>query len=585
MSLNIIPLPTVSVIDPRLNYNREKVFTVLKGARIVNVQNYVAQTPIGSSLTFNITTPSRDVAVSRKFLMQCSFTFTVTGANTSGGTLLRPNFVAPRAYPTLRVGDSNVSQSTYNTYSPQLKMFKQTPGDEQFRELSIAPVYPDQSMDYSQTANSLRNPLGVYNDSVYGLPVTRGGFAGFAIAAQTPGNTTATCTLTCTEELDISPFIFGKGSDDEYAFVGIDAMNFTFAMDLVSRTLSVQANQGVAGGLINITGVTTVINNAALFITYITPQANIPRPMLLPVPYANVTRYQTQGPVVTPGQQFQLVANNIQFNSIPRMIFAFGARGDSTRSSLQTDAVFPVSNANAYAGQPPLTITWDNNPGYFTTYSAMDLFEMTRKSGYQGDWTMWSQTMGSIIAIDLGAGDMGLDILQSPSLTGNFNIQLTLNLQNNFLDTQVQSVLNIIAVYDGVFNIVDGQSSTTASILSRGDINAARVNNHVSAFKESISVTGGSFLSNIVQGAKSLLPGPIRSAIDVGQSVYCNKTARKLLCPDEEEGGSLVSGGCGLGNCKCEACKGAARSGGRRRGGAKSGGRMMSKRELERRLM
>ncbi len=593
MSLNILPLKTVSVVDPRLNYNAEQIFSVIKAGQIVNNQSFPAQAPIGSSLTFNCTLPSRNTAVSRKMLLFMAWTYTVTGTNTSGGFLLQEGFFGPRSYPnhsaisnaTIRVGDSAVTQSEINTYINQLMWYKQRMADEVMREMTISPVYPDQSMDYADTAASGRNPLAVYNDSS-SLETSRGGFSGFSVETQTINNTTAVVHLNCCEEILISPFVYGQGSDMDTAFIGLDQINFSFSLDL-SRGLSIQQNQGVlVPSTLVIEGITSRVDGANLIMQYITPPLTIPRPMRVAYPYASIVRYQTSFSHQPFGaRNFQIPANNIQLNSIPRALYIYAARADASRTSFMTDAVFPVAGANGTSPSAPLTIQYNNNPGFFTTTTSYDLYLMCVKNGLQMSYTQWSREVGSIICIDVGSGDLGLSLLESPSLNGNYNLQITCRFDNYFPDPDgVDPVLNVIAVYDGVFNIIDGSSSTTQSVLSAGDINAAKTDDHVAVFEKSVSITGGSFLSDAVKTisgiAMPLLPPRERAAVTAAKSVYCNKDMRKGLCGDglmQYSGGAAsggaYSGGCGEG-CGCAPCKRKMR-----------GGRVMSKAQLARSLM
>ncbi len=579
MSLNLIPLKTVGVIDPRLNYNSEKKFSVLLGPKIVNWQVQPAQSPIGSTVTFNVILPGRQIAISRKVLVQYNYTTTVTGTNTSGGPLLNANFVAPRSYPfqssvnnaAVTIGGATITQSQLNTYFNQIQWYKQRVYDENNQELSTAPIYPDQAYDYSVTAMSLRNPLGNYQDST-SLETGRGGFSGFSIAPQAPNNTSATVTLIGAEEIFLSPFDGGRGSDSDYAMIGLDVMTWTFTMDL-SRFLSIQANQGTAG-TINVTGVSTVLTSANMIIQTITPPDNIERPTRLAVPYANYQRYQTQGPVVVPGQtNFTIVANSIQVNAVPRLMFIYGSRADASRTSFQTDAVLPLTGANSPGLSFPLKLQWNNNQ-FFAQSSTYNLYLMCVRNGLQMSYTQWSKFVGSVLMIDIGAGDLGLDQLQSPSVLESINLQITASFDNLFLDASVQTILNVILVYDGVANIVEGQMTLSPSILSHEDVSRARVNNNLGVYEKTVSVSGGSVLGDLAKGVSKVLaplvPQQFKGVERAAKSIYCDPSVRQALC-----------GGCG----DCGHCGGGAASGGRRkkRGGA-AGGALMSKSELERML-
>jgi len=514
MSLNLIPLKTVSVLDPRLSYNNERVYTTLKGGQIINSMVFAAQTPISNTVTVNCTLPSRNTAVSRKAWISMSMKSVVTGTNTVTGPtvkLLNDGAVAPRQFPihsainnaTIRVGDSAVTQSNVNTYVNPMSWYKQRIYDEDQQELSTAPAVPDQSIYYEDLFGANKNPLGVYGDSSL-LDTTRGGFSGMLIDPQTAGNVTANVVVNSTEELMISPFAWGRGSDDEWAFIGIEQLNFSLSLDL-SRCLSIMKNQARADTLINITSVVTTIQSCSIILQVITPSLQIPRPMKVNYPYSNVVRYSTTGPLwSSTSLSAGVTMNNIQLNSIPRLMFIYASRQDGSRTSFQTDASFIVDGANGtpltFDTVPPLSMQFNNRPGLFSTTTAQQLYDMSRRNGLQMSWTQWSKTQGSVICIDVGAGDLGLDVLESVGLSGNYNMQFTIKLANPFLNTtldpvNIPSVLNLICVYDGVFNIVDGATSTNMAVLTAADVAAAKDQDTVGLFEKSISINGGSFVT------------------------------------------------------------------------------------------
>ncbi len=575
MSLNTIPLNTIAVIDPRLDYNRVKSFSTLKGASTINNQFYPAQVPIGSNMIFNCTLSGRNVAVNRKVLIHGQFDYVITGTNPNpAGNLLTEGFVAPRQYPlhsnmssiNATIAGGGVNQANVNTYINQLMLFKQRIPEEQFTELSTTPSYPDQSTSYDDTTAGNRNPLGTYQDGS-AIDIPRGGFSGFTIDPQTPGNTVATAHCVFTEELYISPFLWGRGSNDDYALIGVEQMSFNINLDL-SRGLSLQKNQG---STVDITSVVTSMSSATLILQFLSPQLNIPRPMSLALPYSSIIRYQTTGTTVSPGANFSIPMSNIQFNSIPRIMMIYASTADASRTSWQTDAVFCVQDPNTTA--PPISMTF-NNREYFTTSDPYSLYLMCVRNGLQQSWTQWSKKMGSVILIDLGAGDMGLDILQSPSLSGNYNMQVTFKGNSQFLDAR-PAVLNVVAIYDGVMNIVDGQVNTAQAVLNEVDIDRAKVNDSVSKFQETTSVVGGSFIGDIVSGISRtvapMIPQQFKGIESAAKSVYCNADARKALCGEAllsggaYSGGALMSGGAYSGGCGADgSCCGKKMTGGRR---------------------
>lgn len=577
MASNNIPIETVSVLDPRFSYNEEVKFTTLRGPQAWTTTQTVAPQPIANTVNFNVITNNRETAISRKALINSTWTYTIRGTNTSGGPLVLPGYVAPRQYPfhsatnnmSHIIGQAPASAQTYNSYVNQIYgWYKQDLTDVYNTELSQCPSFPDQSFDYGSITNSLRNPLGTYEDSSFDS-TARGGFSGWTIIDQSDNAVVATCTLNSTEELMISPFCWGAGSNECPCFIGIEQMTLIFSMDL-SRGLSIVKDQGQPG-LININSVTSQINSATLILQQFSPETSIPKPLDYILPYSSVTRYQTQGPTVVPGQKnISIVSNNIQFNSIPRLVFVYASRPDGSRDSTMTDAVFPIANANSLSNN--FNFLFDNRAN-LQTATAYDLYLMSVRNGLKMSWTQFSSQLGSVICVDLGAGDIGFQNWQTPSLTGNYNVQITCAFDNPFTDASIAMVLNVFAVYDGAFNTKNNVTTVMPSILTAEDVVNAKENSSLQAYESSVAVSGGSILSGLA------------TAAGVARSVYCNPTARKLLCgssvvQSNRLRGGAMSGGCST--CMGAGCMGCNMGMGKRK---MRGGKVMSKRNLSSRLM
>lgn len=590
MSQNTLALNVVSNIDPRLNYNRIPSVAVTRGPTSI-VQTIFNNQSSSPNLTFNCTLNGKGIAVSRKVLLWCQFLITVTGTNTNpNGYLLQPGYYAPRQYPihscintcNLKIGEAGASQQNMNSYINQMNLFNQGLVTDQFAELGTCPTMPDQSQDYAQVSNSLRNPLGTYNDSST-VEQSRGGWPYlYFVTPQVPGNTTAQLVLISAEYLQMSPFCWGKESNLQPAFLSLAQMQVQIALDLTAP-LSLVQNQGLPG-VVNITNVNAVVTNSNLIVESLTPPLTIPMPQSIVYDYSNVIRYSSNIVSMAPGaRNVQFVSNNIQLSSFPKYLLIFVSR--SNRSPFYTDAVCPLAGG-ANSLTPNLTATFNNNSNFLNTFTNFNLYNLSRKAGMTQSFAQFSQFMGSVIAINFQDGSVPMELLDAVSVSKNINLQLTMNVDNYFTDsTPVNAQLNIVAFYGGAFNIIDGFSSTQNALLTPSDVANAKDSDTVSSFVESNSLIGGSFISNAVGAisgfANKLVPAQFKPAVQVAKSVYCNPEVRKGLCGEglfypgdyafHGVGGAMSggasSGGCGEG-CMC----------------SMKGGRKMTKAQLARSL-
>ena len=201
MSLNINPLVVKAVVDPRLEISSQKDYICVKGALVNSWQAFPATNVNNSSFTISCNPPSRDIAISRLVFKRVTFEWSITGTNTSGGTLLNVGYYGPRCMPLTSVTSSEqvtlnndtITQAPIQQYWRALLRYRNDFADR-FGAMSLAPSMLDQFQDYSDGSASVRNPLSGYGDNSY--ENTRGGYAGFTINPQVPGNTTASGTLT-----------------------------------------------------------------------------------------------------------------------------------------------------------------------------------------------------------------------------------------------------------------------------------------------------------------------------------------------------------------------------------------------------
>ena len=500
MSLNINQMPVKIVVDPRLEISGSKTYIAVKGAQVVNWQQYPAVNVNNSSFQISCNPPNRDIAIGRLVLKRVAFQWQITGTNTSGGTLLNSGFIAPRAMPLtcvtqseqMTINNDTIAQAPVQQYWRALLRYRNDFFDR-FGALSMAPSMLDQFQTYAEGAGSVRNPLAAYGDNSF--ENTRGGFVGFTIDPQVPGNTVATGTLITTEPVLISPFCHGERANHFAAFAGIQNMSYTATLGNLSRILSVVQGQGAAGGQIVLQEPVVNITAASLLFNYLTPDPMYPIPRKMETSYFSLVSYPTRSLVpVAAGAQIQLTLNSVQVSSIPKRLYIFAKSDDSQETAYTSDTYLSLS-----ATANPLTVTWQNNQ-FLSQATAQDLYNISVKNGCNQSWSQYIGRTGSVLALDFGL-DIGLAPNQAPGSLGNYQLGLTVNFTNTSSET-VLPTLYCVVVSEGVFNMTDGSCSHALGVLSPADImNAERM--PVGSYKQSEDIYGGKFelLKSIVQKA------------------------------------------------------------------------------------
>lgn len=495
MSLNVKALKVEKVIDPRLEITPSKEYIALKGGLVNSWQQFPATNVNNSSFQITCNPPSRDIAISRIVFKKVTFDITVTGTNTSGGTLLNEGYHAPRFFPLTAVTQSEqmginndtITQAPLQQYWRALLRYRNK-HLERFGAMSLAPSMFDQFQNYEDGANSVRNPLGRYSDSSFDN--TRGGYVGYVVAPQTPGNTTANITLTTYEPILLSPFCFGSKANYFSAFAGIQNMSYNCTLGNLPRVLSLIQGQGAPAGQIVLNTPVVNVNSASLFFNYITPDPEMGIPRSMETSYFSLVSYPTRTSTpIAPGGTVSITMQSIQVTSIPKRIYVFAKQDDSAETAFTSDAYLSLN-----ADVNPLTMTWNNNQ-FFSTATCQDLYNIAVKNGCEMSYSQFTKHTGSVLALDFGT-DVGLMSNQCAGTIGNYQLSLTAQFKNTNPTVTITPTLYVVVVYEGVFNISDGACSHMIGVLSPNDVMNAEVM-PVGSYRESQDVYGGSFWGSL----------------------------------------------------------------------------------------
>lgn len=465
MSLNINPLKVMKVVDPRLEIDTQKEYTALKGALVNSWQQFPATNVNNSSFQITCNPPNRDIAIARLVFKKVVFNWSISGVNNSGGELLNVGYIAPRAMPLtsitqseqITINNDTITQAPLQQYMRALLRYRND-YENRWGQFSLAPSMLDQHQDYADGVGGNRNPLGTYDDNSY--EQTRGSYVGFDIDPQTPGNTTATGTLTTYEPILLSPLVFGNKANYFSALAGIQNMSYNATLGNLSRILSVVQGQGV-GNVLN----EPVVNiaSASLFFNYLTPDPMRPIPRNMESSYFSIVSYPTRTSApIAPGGSVPITLQSVQVSSIPKRIYIYAKRDDSEETAFTTDTYLALDpNSN------PIRLTWNNNQ-FLSQATTQDLYNISVKNGVNTSYSQWTNQVGSVLALDFGT-DIGLMSNQSAGVIGNYQLSVSANFINTSNDTFAPT-LYCVVVYEGVFNVIDGACSHMVGVLSPSDV-------------------------------------------------------------------------------------------------------------------
>jgi hypothetical protein len=489
MSLNINPMKVEKVCDPRLEIDEEKEYVALKGARVNSWQQFPATNVSNSSFQITCNPPSRDIAIARIVWKKVSFNWSVSGTNTSGGTLLNEGYFGPRALPLtcctgseqMTINNDTITQAPLRQYWRALLRYRNEWKDR-FGQGSLAPSMLDQHQSYAEGVGGVRNPLGTYDDNSF--EQTRASYVGFTVDAQTPGNTTATGTLTTYEPILMSPFGFGDRSNFIPAFAGVQNMSYNTTLTDLSRILSLVQGQGAPAGQIVLGTPVVDVASASLLMNYLTPDVDVPIPRKMETSYYSVVSYPTRTSApIAPGGEVEIPLQSIQVTSIPKRIYVFAKRDDSEETAFTTDTYLALADGT------PLQLTWNNNQ-FLSSATTQNLYNISVKNGVDLSYTQFADKTGSVVALDFGT-DIGLEAQEAAGTIGNYQLGLRCRFKNTTEDTFAPT-LYCVVVYEGVFNITDGSCSHMVGVLSPSDVlNAPRA--PAGSYEASQDVYGGSW--------------------------------------------------------------------------------------------
>lgn len=480
-------MSVIKILDPIVDLQYNKYYACLKGGSQTTKRKYDFQSFSNSSSQLAFTTPSPYTFMSKKWLYKQPVTITFTGnSGDPARGLIQSGQDSFRSFPIMSV--LNVLDIKLNGQSSNLNisdiikpllLYHNSSRDLGEREMSMTPSYRDQSQAYSQLDGSIRNPLASYFDSNGRDSMGRGGFA---YTALTNTQFSAVVQADLIEELLLSPLAFGNNREIE-GFINLQdvELNFTWDNDLSRMWSHSTASSSV------ITSIVVDLGRPTLEVTYVTPEITQSIPRSIDYPYMEIKRYVTSNPVSLPPSVFPLVSqtsivsNNLQVGAIPRFLYIFLRKRNQDRTFEDTDS---------YAKINSIQVDWDNQNALLSSATTEQLYDISRKNGidinytqftcdpnfsYLGDTITQINGIGSVISIEFGT-DIGLKPYECAGLRDTFNLQVTVNYQNNHPTETIFFDLYLVTIIPGIFRIFDRSASRIVGIISKQDVlNAVQV--------------------------------------------------------------------------------------------------------------
>ena len=514
------PIKTANLLDPRLEAlepaQKQLIWAIPKSCEGQNVVQQQANSYSTSGITWNFNTQSENVLIDRRIYARAQFQLTFVGTAPLGQPLLNTESDAARFLPLAAVTQSLKvtinGSSVESQYADSLLGVLRYNIDDHLKEvdLSMSPSAQDKYQRYVDGVGSVRNPLSNYQNS--GKDTGRGAFVVDAItnpvspdAAVTP--ITATVLFTVTEPLLLSPMLY-KSNDLQSGLIGVRNMGvqYNFASGQLSRIWSRSPSAGVT-----LTSVTAAIGAGtttppSLLVNYLTPplssQGSIPRQ--INYQYNKSECFVNDMNVALAPNASQTFNNNaIQLSTVPKCIYIWASRQNSTKTYLTSDTFFKINS---------LSLNYLNVSGQFSSMSLQDLYQMCVKNGCELSWLEWSgKTMtigpsitqpnvdgmvGSVIKLDIS--DLHIPSNVASGMNVNSQLSYTVNVENiNQVDT-IGVQLSTVIVYDGMMTIESGSMATQVGIISESDVVETRADrgNFITS-DEAKNVYGGSIYGSI----------------------------------------------------------------------------------------
>jgi hypothetical protein len=485
MSLDYKP---VYVLDPRCDVTDTINYGVNKGGAQLTTSKFQATSKSTSQLVWSVQVPSETTIIDRRAMVEFDVTLNITGTVDLSGYLVNIGVGdALASFPGHRListWQTTINNNTVNlAVNEALDAFVRSNDErELYKFNSTTPVAYDQYYSYAQAVQANNNPNGAYLTAALDNALQgRGSFylnpadiSGNAVGTGAGQARTVSLRFRVIEPIICSPFIFSD-PHNQAGIYGVQNMSFV-------ANLNANARRAFRTSNANITNVSIVsVNEANLYFNFITPQPSMLLPQRNVVPYQSYPRYVTRvDRQLLANETATITSSTITLNQVPDALFIYVRKAYGTLNANDADAWLPIKN---------ISVNFNNQAGLLSSSSQMDLFRMSKKAGYNGNWLEFSgrairansagkgdpvalATSGSMLMLQFGE-DIALsqDWLASGSI-GNYTLQFDLQVENNTGGTINSGAYELVLLTknSGVFVCERGTSSIYEALLSRQQV-------------------------------------------------------------------------------------------------------------------
>ena len=544
----------VLVKDPRLDVVDSIKYAVVKGGQNVTASPFGAISESDSQVIWNIQVPSEQTIIDRRVIWFSTLQFTTgaeSGTQIYGVTWSLASFPLHQLLTNMSVTiNNNTVSCNINDALPAIIRLLCCDDLQAFN--SGTPTFADTQAWYNNTVhfNNLNSPL----NSLWGCTDNRVPHRGCYAPKNNPsvGVAQTAWVFELYEPLLISPFIFSNLRANSQGFYGIQNMNIILNKGGLPNRVA-RGNVVITANTVSTSGGGSTPSSRLLFM-FLTPHPSDLMPARNIVPFYELPRYITNGPLATiattavadgnglyslqlPLNKDSQILNTLQLNQIPDKLIIY-VRRTPTNVSTQPDVALPLGS---------ISINFNNNSGILASASPYQLWEMSRNNGLTSTWTDYKGvgasvvpsadpnaqysiigTVGSYLVLEFGKDIQLTEDFYAAGSLGNFNLQVTLNeIKNNTttdLTTSSGYQIVMITMNSGVFVNERGTSSTYTGILTKQDVLEASQQDHYTHDDVGRMVGGFDFFGAV----KSGLSGIANKGLEMGKKAL-HKHGKKLL--------------------------------------------------------
>ena len=516
-------------------------FMVTDGPSQKTFQTFPANTSGNAQINFNLQIPSQEIITSRCPVLstELQLTITITGAaaGVTGSALFQYGLTdAFQSFPLnslFNVSSAQINNTTVSSNIRQIKDLLLRFYD--MRKLgsyqSTTPSKIDSAYaNFADAVGANNNPLADYstgsidedfvargafpldNLQVVYVPATGAGAGvgvvveyGTAITSRGVGDVWYIYLTAALVEpiLGLSPFSSIEPFESNKAgFYGINTMNLNFTVDNTCSRVWSTANPYISNiqlGYVNVPAAVTGtvvanpngFNNTSIQVEFLSPtpaQVAKMSSSKTVLPYYDYPYFSSNfngNTTFTAGQTGTITLPNVQLSSIPDYL-VIAARIPMSAQNWENSASFLTINS--------VSINFNNASGLLSSASANQLFELSKKNGYNGNWYEWQgkatnlytpasgvattggnvrtiSTTGSVLVIS--PSDLSLPMWASGSSLGQYNLLITLNVTNNYgFTTAVEGI--VLTPQSGIFETNQGTSAAFTGILTKESVLRAK---------------------------------------------------------------------------------------------------------------